>query len=68
MRGIIASSNDGTITLSGLKENEQVKFYTLEGIIIGQTRAINGIASYATSANQTIIAKFGNSNIKILVK
>lgn len=67
-RGIVASTMDGVVTLSGLNTNEVVYFYSIDGQILGKSIAYDGVASYATSANQIIIAKFGNSNIKILVK
>ena len=68
MSGIVASSNGGVVTLSGLNNNEQVNFYSVDGKIIGNVNAINGKASLAAKAGEIVIAKFGESNIKIVVK
>ena len=68
MRGIVASSNGGVVTLSGLNNNEQVSFYSVDGKMIGTVNAINGEASLAAKAGEIVIAKFGESNIKIVVK
>lgn len=66
-RGIIATSNDGIVTLSGLNNSEIVRFYTVDGKQIGTAKAINGIASQAVSES-IVIAKIGNQTIKIAVK
>ena len=67
MRGVLASSKDGIITLSGLNDNEQVSFYTIDGKLLGKTNAVNGTASYAMSSGSVVIAKIGDSSIKISV-
>ena len=66
-RGIIATSNDGIVTLSGLNNSEIVRFYTVDGKQIGTAKAINGTASQAVSES-IVIAKIGNQTIKIAVK
>ena len=66
-RGIIATSNDGIVTLSGLNNSEIVRFYTVDGKQIGTAKAINGIVSQAVSES-IVIAKIGNQTIKIAVK
>ena len=66
-RGIIATSNDGIVTLSGLNNSEIVRFYTVDGKQIGTAKAINGTASQAVS-EYIVIAKIGNQTIKIVVK
>ena len=66
-RGIIATSNDGIITLSGLNNGETVRFYTVDGKQLGAAKAINGTASQAASES-FVIAKMGNQTIKIAVK
>ena len=69
-RGIVATSSDGTITLSGLDNNEEVRFYSVDGKQIGSARAVDGVASQAvsTAANSLVIAKIGGQSIKIAVK
>ena len=60
-RGIIATSNDGIVTLSGLNNSEIVRFYTVDGKQIGTAKAINGTASQAVSES-IVIAKIGNQS------
>ena len=66
-RGIIVTSNDGIVTLSGLNNDETVRFYTVDGKQLGAAKAINGTASQAVSES-IVIAKMGNQTIKIAVK
>ncbi len=71
-RGIVATSRDGIVTLSGLDNGEEVRFYAIDGKQIGATKAIEGVASQAVSsaANSLVIAKVGDAGqtIKITVK
>lgn len=66
-RGIIVTSNDGIVTLSGLNNDETVRFYTVDGKQLGAAKAVNGTASQAVSES-VVIAKMGNQTIKIAVK
>ena len=66
-RGIIVTSNDGIVTLSGLNNDETVRFYTVDGNQLGAAKAVNGTASQAVSES-VVIAKMGNQTIKIAVK
>ncbi len=66
-RGIIVTSNDGIVTLSGLNNDETVRFYNVDGKQLGVAKAINGSASQAVSES-IVIAKMGNQTIKIAVK
>lgn len=66
-RGIIVTSNDGIVTLSGLNNDETVRFYTVDGKQLGAAKAVNGAASQAVSES-VVIAKMGNQTIKIAVK
>ena len=66
-RGIIVTSNDGIVTLSGLNNDETVRFYTVDGKQLGAAKAINGTASQAVSES-IVIAQMGNQTIKIAVK
>ena len=66
-RGIIVTSNDGIVTLSGLNNDETVRFYTVDGKQLGAAKAVNGTASQAVSES-IVIAKMGNQTIKIAVK
>ena len=66
-RGIIVTSNDGIVTLSGLNNDETVRFYTVDRKQLGAAKAVNGAASQAVSES-VVIAKMGNQTIKIVVK
>lgn len=66
-RGIMVSTHDGTVSISGLGNGEAVKFYSADGRLVGSTTAINGCASYAVS-EPLVVAKVGDSSIKIVVK
>ena len=66
-RGIMVSTLDGIISISGLINGEIVKFYAADGKLIGSTPAIDGVASYATSEAK-VIAKIGTDVINILIK
>ncbi len=67
-RGIVATSRDGIVTLSGLDNGEEVRFYSADGKWIGTTKAIDGVASQAVSPTSLVIAKIGGQAIKIAVK
>ena len=66
-RGIVASSQGGIVSISGLDNGEVVKFYAVDGKLAGTSVAVAGIASCAVSES-IVIAKVGSSSIKILVK
>ena len=66
-RGVVASVHDGIITLSGLDNDEVVKFYAADGKYLGSSVAANGSASYAVNES-LVIAKVGKDSIKIAVK
>ena len=65
--GVVASAHDGIITLSGLDNDEVVKFYAADGKYLGSSVAANGSASYAVNES-LVIAKVGKDSIKIAVK
>lgn len=68
MRGIVATSHNGVVTLSGLDNGEEVRFYSVDGKQIGAVKAIDGVASQAAASASLVIAKIGTQTIKIVVK
>ncbi len=68
MRGILASSQDGIVTISGLNNGELVSFYSTDGKMIGKSVSVNGCASYAISNIPLVIVRIGASSIKVMVK
>ena len=68
-RSIVATCNNGIITISGLNAQENVTFYTVNGEQLGTAATVDGVATYAVNvANDIVIAKFGGSSIKIAMK
>ncbi len=66
-RGVVASAHDGIVSISGLDNGEMVKFYAVDGKLIGSSSAVDGTASCAVSETM-VIAKFGDYAIKVAVK
>ena len=66
-RGIVASAHDGIVSISGLYNGEVVKFYSVDGKLLGSSSAVDGVASCAVSESM-IIAKIGMDTIKVLIK
>ena len=64
MRDVVVSTEGGIVTLSGLQENERVAFYSVSGIKLGETRALNGQASISAS-DDVVIARIGTQTIKV---
>ena len=67
MRGIVVSSDDGFVRVSGLNENEAVSFYAVDGKMLGKVRAQNGSVGLATSED-IVLCKIGESTIKVSVR
>ena len=66
---IVATCNNGIITISGLKTHENVTFYTLNGEQLGRSVAIDGTASFGVkSSGDIVITKFGGTSMKIATK
>ena len=68
MRGIVATSANGFVTLSGLDANEQVIFYATDGKELGTVKAIDGTAQFAAQSGTIVVAKIGKESVKIAVK
>ena len=68
MRGILAYSNNGFITITGLNNLEYVSFYDLNGTKLGAVSAYNGVATFKAAVGSVVIATFTHSSSKILVR
>lgn len=66
-RGIVATSDGGIVTLSGLDNGEVVKLFSSEGRQLGAVKAENGVVSCAVT-NNIVIVKVGTQSIKLFVK
>ena len=67
-RGVMASSANGFVTLSGLNTDEQVSFYTADGRELGTVKAIDGTTHFAAQSGTVVIAKIGKESLKISIK
>lgn len=69
MRGVVVTSANGIIIVSGLNESESVGFYTVDGTKLYGCVAQNGTASYAVGTNASVvIVTIGKSSMKVMVK
>lgn len=66
-RGIMVTTTDGIVSISGLSDGESVEFYAIDGKQVGAVRAVNGVASCAVGES-VVIAKIGKNSLKIVVK
>ena len=66
-RCIMTYAHNGFISISGLENGEVVKFYAVDGKLVGSSVAVDGIASCAITES-IIIAKMGTDTIKVLMK
>ena len=66
-RGLLVKSNNGFVEIVGLSNNEEVSFYSIDGKLIGKSKAI-GDAAQISTFEKIVIAKIGNSSIKISTK
>lgn len=68
MRGVTVQTEGNIITISGLNNNEEVSFYTIDGKYIGHSRAISGKAVFSSASTGTIvIIKIGDNSLKISI-
>lgn len=68
MRGVTVQVEGNIITISGLNNNEEVSFYTIDGKYIGHSRAISGKAVFSSASTGTIvIIKIGDNSLKISI-
>ena len=68
MRGVTVQAEGNIITISGLNNNEEVSFYTIDGKYIGHSRAISGKAVFSSASTGTIvIIKIGDNSLKISI-
>ena len=66
-RGIVATSDGGIVTLSGLDNGELVSFYSPDGRLVATSKAQSGTVSCSVNSSM-VIAKVSNQSIKLIVK
>lgn len=67
-RGITIQTDNGFITISGLKPNESVLLLSSDGKVIGTGKAINGTTTLSAKVNDIVFVKVGKDSIKVLVQ
>lgn len=66
-RGIVVSSDNGFVNVSGLNDGEHVTLYSTEGKLLG-TQSAQGGACIFTTFEKVVIVKIGDSSFKVMVK
>lgn len=67
-RGVVVSSQDGSITVSGLSDGEQVALYSVGGMMLSEGKASAGsITLRAGTADGVVLVRVAGSSIKISV-
>lgn len=66
-RGIVVSSDNGFVNVSGLHDGEQVTLYSTEGKLLG-TQSAQGGACIFTTFEKVVIVKISDSSYKVLVQ
>lgn len=67
MRGVVVTSENGIVSVSGLAEGESILFYSVDGKLINKQTSINGVVNFATN-EKVVIVKVGTSSLKVMVK
>lgn len=69
-RPVLIQTSGGTLTVSGLDDQQQVSVYNMAGIMVGQDTATAGTATIQTTlqSGDFAIVKIGNKSIKVLTK
>ena len=65
---VVIKSAGGFITLSGLRTNDRVCFYSIDGKALGSTIATDGTATFSAASGTIVVAKIGMESVKIAVK
>jgi hypothetical protein len=66
-RGIMTTFSDGLLTVSGLHNQETVKFYTTNGVLLHTATAQDGKASFAVGAGTSVVVVgIGSDSFKVI--
>ena len=66
--GATIQSDGGFVTISGLDNGEQVRFFSVDGKMLGEVKAADGTACFAATRGSVVIAKIGSDSVKIAVE
>lgn len=68
-RAIIVTSEGQTLNIKGLQDGEEVNFYSMEGLWLGNTHALNDHAFFTVhTKDKIIVCKIGHESMKVLMK
>lgn len=67
-RPVIFDSRDGSIRVSGLRDGEEIAYYSTAGRLLGTAKVYGGIADFQVQTGQIIIARVGGQGVRILAK
>ena len=63
---LVATSDQGLVSVSGLNDGEQVQFYNVDGKLLSRQTAQGDSAGLATQ-EKMVIVKVGTTNLKVRV-
>lgn len=66
-RGVMVTT-DSDITISGLNDGEMVTFYSVNGVNLGNAKAVQGVLHFTKPNESIVIAKIKGNDLKIAIK
>ena len=69
-KAVLVKAHDGTITVAGLENNQDIKAYTVDGRQIATTVSLGSNATMTVPLNsgEVVILKLGGKSIKVLMR
>lgn len=69
-KAVLVKAHDGTITVDGLENNQDIKAYTVDGLQIATTVSLGSNATMTVPLNsgEVVILKFGGKSIKVRMR
>lgn len=69
-KAVLVKAHDGTITMAGLEDNQDIKAYTVDGRQIATTASLGSNATMTVPLNsgEVVILKFGGKSIKVRMR
>lgn len=69
-KAVMVKAEGGQLIIEGANDNTNISVYTIDGVQVGTSTSINGVASINTSIpkNSVAIVKIGNKSVKIMMR
>ena len=61
-------TSDSDITIFGLNDEEVVTFYSVNGVNLGSSKAVQGVLHFAKPKESIVISKIKGNDLKIAIK